>query len=230
MQAALNVDTSFGERFNFSDEGGGIDYDASTDDCLLFGAQDAAGDELQDEAVFADDYGVPGVVSAGDARDIVKSAGQIIDDFAFALVAPLRADHHDRFHAVPSLAHMCHPHTSLSGSEKEVSGGNYEKNTETTSYAALGLRASAAGARKRFNTENTEREACLRKQVQSSQRRARLARRTAKLFVAVAGHGVVVDQAGGLHQCVADRRTYEAKAALDQVFAQSVGVFCSGRE
>src|SRR5712675_1623104 len=101
MQAALNVDASFGERLNFGDEGCGIDYDAGADDCLLFGAEDAAGDELQDETVFADDYGVPGVVSAGDARDIVKSAGQIIDDFAFAFVAPLRADYHDRFHAVP---------------------------------------------------------------------------------------------------------------------------------
>src|SRR5260370_30200669 len=155
VEAAFYVDAGFCERLNFGDEGCGIDYDAGADDCLLLGSQDAAGDELQDEAVFADDYGVPGVVSAGDARDIVKSAGQIIDDFAFALVAPLRADHHDRFHAVPSLAHMCHPHTSLSGSEKEVSGGNYAKNTETTSYAALGLRATAPGPRKRLNTENT---------------------------------------------------------------------------
>src|SRR5882757_4337085 len=155
MQAALNVDTSFGERFNFSDEGGGIDYDTGADDCLLLGAQDAAGDELQDEAILADDYGVPGVVSAGDARDIVKSAGQIIDDFAFALVAPLRADHHDRFHAVPSLAHMCHPHTSLSGSEKEMSGGNYKKTTESTSYAVLGLGASVA-ARKKISTQRTQ--------------------------------------------------------------------------
>jgi len=46
MQAALNVDASFGERFDFGDEGCGIDYDAGADDCLLLGAQDAAGDEL----------------------------------------------------------------------------------------------------------------------------------------------------------------------------------------
>src|SRR5258707_8494685 len=88
-------------------------------------------------------------MSHSDGRDIVKSAGQIIDDFAFAFVAPLRADHHDRFHAVPSLAHMCHPHTSLSGSEKEVSGGSYEKNTELTSYAALALHASAPTNKKK---------------------------------------------------------------------------------
>src|SRR5712672_4878241 len=156
MQAALNVDAGFCERLNFRDQGGGIDYDAGADDCLLFGAQDATRDELQNEAIFADDYGVPGVVSAGDARDIVKSAGQIIDDFAFALVAPLRADHHDRFHAVPSLAHMCHPHTSLSGSEKEMSGGNYKKTTESTSYAVLGLGASVA-AMKKISNQGTQR-------------------------------------------------------------------------
>src|SRR6266404_944046 len=156
MQAAFNVDSSFGECFNFGHEGGGIDYDAGADDCLLLGAQDAAGDELQDEAIFADDYGVPGVVSTSDARDIVKSAGQIIDNFAFAFVAPLRADHHDRFHAVPSLAHMYHPHTSLSGSEKEMSGGNYKKTTESTSYAVLGLGASVGSQEKDFNTENPE--------------------------------------------------------------------------
>src|SRR6267378_1528968 len=156
MQAALYVDASFGERFDFGHEGCGIDYDASADDCLLLGAQDAAGDELQNEAVFADDYGVPGVMSTSDARDIVKSSGQIIDDFAFAFVAPLRADYHDRFHAVPSLAHMCHPHTSLSGSEKEMTGGNYKKTTESTSYAALGLGASVA-ARKKISTQRTQR-------------------------------------------------------------------------
>src|SRR5882724_11861319 len=155
VEAAFYVNAGFGQRLNFGDEGCGVYYDAGADDCLLFGAQDAAGDELQDEAVFADDYGVPGVVSAGDARDIVKSAGQIIDDFAFALVAPLRADHHDRFHAVPSLAHMCHPHTSLSGSEKEMSGGNYKKTTESTSYAVLGLGASVA-ARKKISTQRTQ--------------------------------------------------------------------------
>src|SRR5712671_2525173 len=102
VEAAFYVDAGFFERLNFGHEGCGVYYDAGADDCLLLGAQDAAGDELQDEAIFADDYGVPGVVSAGDARDIVKSAGKIIDNLAVDFVAPLRGDHHDRFHAVPS--------------------------------------------------------------------------------------------------------------------------------
>src|SRR6267154_525228 len=128
VEAPFNVDAGFRERLNFGDEGGGVYYDAGADDCLLLGAQDAAGDELKDETIFADDDGVAGIVSSGDARDIVESSREIIDDFAFAFVAPLRADHHDRFHAAPSLAHMCHPHTSLSGSEEEMSGGNCKKN------------------------------------------------------------------------------------------------------
>jgi hypothetical protein len=51
---------------------------------------------------------------------------------------------------------MCHPHTSLSGSEKEMSGGNYKKTTESTSYAVLGLGASVGSQEKDFNTENAE--------------------------------------------------------------------------
>jgi hypothetical protein len=34
-------------------------------------------------------------VSPSNARDVVKSAGEIVDDFAFAFIAPLRADHYD---------------------------------------------------------------------------------------------------------------------------------------
>ncbi len=36
---------------------------------------------------------------------------------------------------------------------------------------------------------------------------------------------MVVDHAGGLHQCVADCGADEAEAALGQVFAQRVGLF-----
>jgi hypothetical protein len=51
---------------------------------------------------------------------------------------------------------MCHPHTSLRGSEEEMSGGNYKKTTESTSYAVLGLGASVGIQEKDFNTENAE--------------------------------------------------------------------------
>jgi hypothetical protein len=43
---------------------------------------------------------------------------------------------------------MCHPHTSLSGSEKEMSGGNYKKTTESISYAATAFGASMGSEEK----------------------------------------------------------------------------------
>jgi hypothetical protein len=95
VQAAVDIDAGFGERFDFGNEGGGINNDARADYSLLLGAQDSAGYELQDEAIFADDDGVTGIVPAGDASDVIESAGEIVDDFAFAFVTPLRADYDD---------------------------------------------------------------------------------------------------------------------------------------
>jgi hypothetical protein len=95
VETAIHVYAGLRERFNLCDEGRRIDDDAGANHRLLLGAQNSARDELQYEAIFADDYGVPGVVSAGDAGDVVKGAGEIVDDFAFAFVTPLRADHHN---------------------------------------------------------------------------------------------------------------------------------------
>ena len=95
----VDVDATFGEGFDFGDERGGIDDYASADDGVLLGAQNAARDELENVTVFADDDGVTGVVAAGDAHDVVERACEIVDNFAFAFVAPLRADHDDRFHS-----------------------------------------------------------------------------------------------------------------------------------
>jgi hypothetical protein len=62
---------------------------------LLLGAQDSTGDELQDKAIFADDNGVAGIVPASHASDVIESAGEIVNDFAFAFVTPLRTDYYD---------------------------------------------------------------------------------------------------------------------------------------
>ena len=43
-------------------------------------------------ALFVDD-GVAGVVAAGVADDAVYLSGEVVDDFAFAFVAPLAPDH-----------------------------------------------------------------------------------------------------------------------------------------
>src|SRR5712692_6600233 len=95
VQAALHVHASFRKRLDLRDEGRGIDHHAGANDRLLLGAQNPAGDELQHEAILADDDGVAGIVSTGDARDEVESASEIVDDLAFAFVTPLRADHYD---------------------------------------------------------------------------------------------------------------------------------------
>ena len=55
------------------------------------GAQNAAGNQLEDELFFADEDGVAGVVAALIARDDVEALGEKIDDLTFAFVAPLRA-------------------------------------------------------------------------------------------------------------------------------------------
>src|SRR5204862_7277925 len=56
-------------------------------------------------AVFSNDDGVPGVVSAGHARNVIDRTGEIVDDFALSFISPLCADHRDGFHSSPS------PHT-----------------------------------------------------------------------------------------------------------------------
>ena len=56
----------------------------------------AAGDELQDELVFADDDRVSGVMPAGVARHGAKPLAEHVYDLSLALVAPLGAQHHSR--------------------------------------------------------------------------------------------------------------------------------------
>src|ERR1700681_683135 len=98
VQPTLHVDARLGERFDFVDESGGIDDYAGANNRMTAGAQNSAGDELQNVAIGADDDGVAGVVASSYARDIFKGAGEIVNDFAFAFIAPLRAYHHDRVH------------------------------------------------------------------------------------------------------------------------------------
>ena len=80
------------ELVDLVEEGHGVEHDAVADDALAVGAQDAAGDELQDELLAGDDDGVAGVVAAGVAGDDVELLGQHVDDLAFAFVAPLGAE------------------------------------------------------------------------------------------------------------------------------------------
>ena len=69
-----------------------VEDDSVADDGLAVGPQDAAGDELEDEFLAADDDGVSGVVAASVAGDDGKALGEHVDDLAFAFIAPLGAE------------------------------------------------------------------------------------------------------------------------------------------
>ena len=104
VKAAGDVDAVFGEHLDFGNESGGIDHNAGPNYGVLLGAEDATGDELEDKAVTADDHRVPGIMPAGNARDVVKATGKIVNDLSFTFVSPLRADHDDRFHSEALLS------------------------------------------------------------------------------------------------------------------------------
>src|SRR5580704_4485757 len=80
------------QRPNFLEEGHGVKHDAIANDAAAAGAQDAAGHQLQNELLAFDNDRVSGVVAAGIARHHGEILREHVDDFAFALVAPLGAD------------------------------------------------------------------------------------------------------------------------------------------
>src|SRR6478672_12796062 len=105
VEAAADIDTGFCEHFDFFDEGDGINHDAHADNGVLFRTKNAARNELENVLVLADDDGVAGVVATGNANDVVERAGEIVHDFAFTFVTPLRANDDDRFHSLCPFQH-----------------------------------------------------------------------------------------------------------------------------
>ena len=95
----------------------GIHRHAGTNHRVPLGAKNAAGNELQYVALFSNDDRVARVVASGDARYVIKRAGEIVDDFAFAFITPLRADHDDGLHFLAFSSHFPVPGNShgLSG-------------------------------------------------------------------------------------------------------------------
>ena len=65
--------------------------------------QNAGRNQPQHELRAVDVHGVPGVVAALIARDDVEARCQQVDDFAFAFVAPLRAEHCEIHHRATIL-------------------------------------------------------------------------------------------------------------------------------
>ena len=86
------------ERVDFRQQRGRIDDQAVADHGLLARAQNAAGNQLQNELLLADEHRVAGVVPALIARHDIEPLGEEIDDLSLALVSPLGAQDDDVFH------------------------------------------------------------------------------------------------------------------------------------
>ena len=80
------------EGIDLAEQRRGVDHQPVADHGFLSGTQDAARNQLEDEFFFADEDRVARIVSALIARDDIEPFGEEIDDFAFTLIAPLRAE------------------------------------------------------------------------------------------------------------------------------------------
>ena len=93
-KTAVHLDASCAQRVHFFQERQRIEHNAVANHAAAAGAQHAARDQLQNEFLAVDDDGVAGVVSAGVAGNDGELLRQHVDDFPFALIAPLGADDH----------------------------------------------------------------------------------------------------------------------------------------
>jgi len=98
MQAPVHVNPGFGQGVQLHDQSGGIDHHSRPDHRMLAGTQNAARNQLKDKTAAVEDDSVAGVVATRAARDVVKGCGEIVDDLALPLVAPLRPYHDNRLH------------------------------------------------------------------------------------------------------------------------------------
>jgi hypothetical protein len=76
----------------------GVDHHTGPDDRGDVRVEDPAGDQVQLEDAVTDDDGVAGVVAALVADHQVGGVGEQVGRLALALVAPLGADDHGRWH------------------------------------------------------------------------------------------------------------------------------------
>jgi hypothetical protein len=102
-ETAVDVEAGFAHAVNLVQEINGIEDDAVADDAYAIGANDAAGNELQDELVLANDDGVPGVMAAGVTRHGGEPLAKHVDNLSLTLIAPLGTQHYSRLcsHSLP---------------------------------------------------------------------------------------------------------------------------------
>src|SRR6266568_7746436 len=91
----LRLDPPLAQLRDLAQQHDGVDHDAVADDAGAVLVEDAGGHQLELELAMLSDDGVAGVVAALGADDHLGLRGEVVDDLAFALVAPLAADQDD---------------------------------------------------------------------------------------------------------------------------------------
>ncbi len=89
--------------FHLGQQPARIHHHAVADDASDIRVQDARRHEVKGELLGAMHHPVPGVAAALVADDIVGPTGQLIDDFAFAFIAPLGANNRHHAHRFGSF-------------------------------------------------------------------------------------------------------------------------------
>jgi hypothetical protein len=89
-QAAIDLDAGLAQGGNFLQQRHWIENDTVPNYAATAGPQNSAGNKLQNEFFAVDNDGVSGVMAAGIAGYDGEVFRKNIDNFAFALVAPLR--------------------------------------------------------------------------------------------------------------------------------------------
>src|SRR5271166_4277633 len=91
-QIFVDAHASGAQRIHFFDEGKRVEHDPVANYAAAALTQHAAGNELKDELLAMNRDRVSGVVAAGVARYDLEPLRENVNNFAFAFVAPLRAD------------------------------------------------------------------------------------------------------------------------------------------
>ena len=118
-QPAIDGDAAARQLVDLGEQRLRIDHHAVADEAHDAGMQDAGGNQVQHELLAVHVDGVSGVVAALIPRDGREVRRQHVDDLAFALVAPLRAQNRDiRLHpSVYSNHEATHDHDTRERSE-----------------------------------------------------------------------------------------------------------------
>jgi hypothetical protein len=102
-QEPRDVDAALGEPVDLGEQHLRVDDHAVADHDGRVGRQGSRWHQMQRVALAVrGDHGVARVVAAGVTHDVVDAATEQVGNLAFALVAPLCTDEHDRWHVCSS--------------------------------------------------------------------------------------------------------------------------------